>query len=49
MSRIEDLEAAKQLIEMQLKDIDSILAKSLTDTDTFWEDFTTSYRPDLRK
>ena len=41
MSRIEDLEAAKQLIEMQLKDIDSILTKVPYGLEyTFWEDFT---------
>jgi hypothetical protein len=41
LSRIEDLEAAKQLIEMQLKDIDSILTKVPYGLEyTFWEDFT---------
>ena len=41
MSRIEDLEAAIQLIEMQLKDIDNILTKAPYGLEyTFWEDFT---------
>ena len=39
--RIEDLEAAIQLLEMQLKDIDNILTKAPYGLEyTFWEDFT---------
>jgi len=38
---IEDLDAAKQLIEMQLKDIDNIRTKAPYGLEyTFWEDFT---------
>ena len=41
MTRIEDLDAAKQLIEMQLKDIDNIGAKVPYGLEySFWEDFT---------
>jgi len=39
--RIEDLEAAIQLLEMQLKDIDNIRTKAPYGLEyTFWEDFT---------
>ncbi len=39
--QIKDLEAAKQLIEMQLKDIDNIFTKVPYGLEyTFWEDFT---------
>lgn len=38
---IEDVDAAKQLIEMQLKDVDNILTKAPYGLEyTFWEDFT---------
>lgn len=41
MPQIEDLEAAKQLIEMQLKDIENIRTKAPYGLEyTFWEDFT---------
>lgn len=41
MPQIVDLEAAKQLIEMQLKDIDNIRSKAPYGLEyTFWEDFT---------
>jgi len=41
LRNIEDLEAAKQLIEMQLKDIENIRAKAPYGFEyTFWEDFT---------
>lgn len=41
MTRIEDLEAAKQLIEMQLKDIGNIGTKVPYGLEySFWEDFT---------
>lgn len=41
MPQIEDLDAAKQLIEMQLKDIDNIRSKAPYGFEyTFWEDFT---------
>lgn len=41
MPLIKDLEAAKQLIEMQLRDIDNILTKVPYGLEyTFWEDFT---------
>ncbi len=41
MPLIEDLEAAKQLIEMQIKDIENIRSKAPYGLEyTFWEDFT---------
>ncbi|KUK82625.1 MAG: Uncharacterized protein XD97_0385 [Pelotomaculum thermopropionicum] len=41
MPQMEDLEAAKQLIEMQLKDIKNIRTKAPYGLEyTFWEDFT---------
>lgn len=41
MPQIQDLEAAKQLIEMQLRDIDNIRSKAPYGLEyTFWEDFT---------
>lgn len=41
MTLIKDLDAAKQLIEMQLKDIDNIFTKVPYGLEyTFWEDFT---------
>lgn len=41
MPLIEDLEAAKQLIEMQIKDIENIRTKAPYGLEyTFWEDFT---------
>jgi len=41
LPQMEDLEAAKQLIEMQLKDIENIRTKAPYGLEyTFWEDFT---------